>query len=204
MNLTIKDIRREFERRQGEKAGLEKSIAQTKRDLRQAKINLIRHDKARKIAREVGLKTQQQLQYHISDIATMALDAIFHEPYQLVAEFVERRNKLECDLMFEKSGERVDPLSASGGGAVDVAAFALRIASWTMENPRSRPTIILDEPLKYVSVDLQEKASMMLKEISDRLGIQFIIVTHEETLSEYADRIFTVNIKKGKSKVTQS
>ena len=161
MNLTIKDIRREFERRQGEKAGLEKSIAQTKRDLRQAKINLIRHDKARKIAREVGLKTQQQLQYHISDIATMALDAIFHEPYQLVAEFVERRNKLECDLMFEKSGERVDPLSASGGGAVDVAAFALRIASWTMENPRSRPTIILDEPLKYVSVDLQEKASMI-------------------------------------------
>lgn len=201
---SIKDIRKEFERRQGEKTGLEKAIALTASELKRAKITLIRHEKARQVAREVGLKTQQQLQYHISDIATMALDAIFAEPYRLSVEFLERRNKLECDLLFEKGGEKVNPLTASGGGAVDVASFALRIASWTMENPRSRPTMILDEPLKYVSADLQDKASMMLKEISDRLGIQFIIVTHEETLTEYADRIFTVNIKKGISKITQS
>jgi DNA repair exonuclease SbcCD ATPase subunit len=95
-------------------------------------------------------------------------------------------------------------LTASGGGAVDVAAFALRIASWSMAQPHSRNTIILDEPLRFLSVDLQEKASTMIKEVSDKLGIQMILVTHNDTLASFADRVFNVSIKKGVSKVIQS
>lgn len=159
------------------------------------------HEQAREIVREVGMKTQQQLQYHISDITSLALEAVFEEPYELKVEFVQRRNKTECDLFFERTGERIDPLTASGGGAVDVAAFALRIATWSMTHPRTRNTIILDEPLRFLSTDNQEKASQMIKEISQRLGIQFIIVTHNPTLTAYADKVFEVKIKKGKSQV---
>jgi ABC-type sugar transport system ATPase subunit len=82
-----------------------------------------------------------------------------------------------------------------------VAAFALRIASWSMQKPKSRNVIILDEPLKYLSENYQEKGSAMIKEISQRLGIQFIIVTHEQTLASYADKVFEVSIKKGVSQV---
>jgi len=42
----------------------------------------------------------------------------------------------------------------------------------------------------------------MIKELSTRLGLQFIIVTHEETLTEYADKVFTVKMRKGKSIVS--
>ncbi|HQK37953.1 MAG TPA: hypothetical protein PLC81_09960 [Bacteroidales bacterium] len=150
------------------------------------------------------MKTQQQLQYHISDITTLALSAIFDDPYELIAEFTQRRNKTECDLYFSRDGEKTDPMSASGGGAVDVAAFALRIASWSMQRPKSNNVIILDEPLKYLSVNYQEKGSAMIKELSQRLGIQFIIVTHEPTLASYADRVFEVSIKRGVSQVKQS
>ena len=145
----------------------------------------------------MGLKTQQQLSFHISDIASLALDAVFDDPYELLAEFVQRRNKTECDLFFVRDNERMDPLSASGGGAVDVAAFALRIASWSMQRPKSRSTIILDEPMRFLSVDHQEKASAMIKQISERLGIQFIIITHEPTLALAADKVFEIHIKKG-------
>lgn len=42
----------------------------------------------------------------------------------------------------------------------------------------------------------------MIKEISNKLGIQFIIVTHEETLTEAADKVFEVSInRKGRSVV---
>ena len=197
------DIRMTLERRKGERnkllqlqSGLGLKLKETGRDLR-------RHEQAREVIREVGLKTQQQLQYHISDITTMALDAVFPDPYEMVVEFVQRRNKTECDLYFERDGMRADPLTAAGGGAVDVAAFALRIASWSMRRPRSRATIILDEPLKYVSANLQEQASAMLKEVSKRLDIQFIIVTHEPVLTSYADRVFEVEMKRGKSKIVQ-
>ena len=151
--------------------------------------------------RQVAIETQQQLQFHISDITSLALEAVFDDPYELTAEFVQRRNKTECDLYFIRDGSRVDPLSASGGGAVDVAAFALRVASWTMSRPRPRATIILDEPLRFLSVDLQPRASQMIKELSTRLEIQFIIVTHENTLTDQADRVFETKISKGITKI---
>jgi len=41
----------------------------------------------------------------------------------------------------------------------------------------------------------------MLKEISQKLGIQMIIISHEEALTENVDAIFQVSIKKGISDV---
>lgn len=200
---TVKDFRNWLERQKGRQAQIVDSVVNHREILATYKKSLRRHEQAREIIREAGLKTQQQLQYHISDITTLALSAIFDDPYELIAEFTQRRNKTECDLYFSRDGEKTDPMSASGGGAVDVAAFALRIASWSMQRPKSNNVIILDEPLKYLSVNYQEKGSAMIKELSQRLGIQFIIVTHEPTLASYADRVFEVSIKKGISQVKQ-
>ena len=204
MQNEIQTYRNLLERQKGKKIQIEQDINTLKDTVKQLKRNLIRHEKAREIIREVGMQTQQQLQFHISDITSLALEAVFPDPYKLIVEFVQRRNKTECDLYFERDGEKVDPLTASGGGAVDVAAFALRIASWSMQQPRSRNVIILDEPLRFLSTDLQEQASIMIKEISEKLGIQFIIVTHEDTLASYADKVFRVSIKNGKSKVNSN
>lgn len=201
MSTNLQPIRNWIEQQKGKQSLTLKTIDSLKSELVQKKRTLRQHEQALILIKEAGLKTQQQLQYHISDITSLALDAVFDEPYKLVAEFLERRNKTECDLFFVRENERIDPLSASGGGAVDVAAFALRIASWSMQKPKSRNVIILDEPLKYLSENYQEKGSAMIKEISQRLGIQFIIVTHEQTLASYADKVFEVSIKKGVSQV---
>lgn len=202
MTSEIPRLRKALEQRKGRKQELEDSIEKLKSQRIDAKRSLRQYEQAREIIREVGLKTQEQLSFQISDITTLALEAVLEEPYELLAEFVERRNKTECDLLFQRNDQKVDPLSASGGGAVDVCAFALRIASWSMQMPRSRNVLILDEPMRFVSRDLQEKASMMIKEISEKLGIQFIIITHEPTLTSYADRVFEVKNKNGISTVT--
>ena len=202
--MTIQDLRNKLEQQKGQKQQVERALSTVQSELRESNRSLRRHEQAKEIIREVGLKTQQQLQFHISDIASLALEAVFPDPYTLSVEFVQRRNKTECDLSFTRGENKIDPLEASGGGAVDIAAFALRIASWSMNHPKTRNVIILDEPFRFLSEDMQEQASTMLKEISERLGIQFIIVTHEQTLTEYADKVFEVkkNIKTKKSKVT--
>lgn len=197
-------LRTRIDQDRGRKFQIEESIEELQERVKLTGRSLRKHERAREIIREVGLKTQEQLQVHISDITSLALDAVFEDPYELVAEFVQRRNKTECDLMFERDGERMDPIGASGGGAVDVAAFALRIAAWSMQSPKRRNVVILDEPMKFLDgrTDRIEKASQIIKELSDRLGIQFIIITHENTLAEHADKTFTVKIsKKGVSQV---
>lgn len=199
--MTVRDLRSELDRRRGQQRQITKNLEQAQAKLSEYQTMLTRHEQAREVIKEAGLRTQQALAFHISDITTLALQAVFPEPYNLVVDFVQRRNKTECDLWFERDGQRLSPMDASGGGAVDVAAFALRVASWSMQHPRSRATIILDEPMRFLSTDLQPKASEMLKQLSDRLGIQFIIITHEEELAEEADRVFQIQKRKQVSEV---
>jgi DNA repair exonuclease SbcCD ATPase subunit len=201
--MDLQTARRKLENVKGAKEETRRLVESTKTEIIELERSFNFHEKAREIVREVGMKTQQQLQYHISDITSLALESIFDDPYELKVEFVERRNKTECDLLFVKNGEAMKPIDSSGGGTVDVASFALRIASWSMERPHTRNVIMLDEPLRFLSVDLQERASRMIKELSNKLGLQFIIVTHEEELAVYADKEFNVAIRNGISKVTE-
>lgn len=195
-------MRNHLEQQKGRARQIEDDLARTKRDIEANKKSLHKHEEAREVIRTVGLATQQQLTFHISDITTLALEAIYREPYKLSVEFVQRRNKTECDLTFERDGNKIDPMSASGGGAVNIASFALRIASWSMQRPRSRSVIILDEPFVNLSADLVPKASEMLRQISKKLELQLIIVTHSDYLMDEADKVFRVTKRKGVSQVT--
>ena len=201
--MNLYTAKERLQQRRGRKIELEDSIEQNKLKINKEERYLHHVEKAHEIIRTVGLQTQQQLQYHIADIASLALESVFQEPYKLVLDFVERRGKTECDILFERGGERINPMTASGGGVVDLAAFALRIASWSMQVPHTRNTIVLDEPFKHLSKNLHDRASDMIKQIAQKLGIQFIIITHEPTLGMYADKIFEVTQRKGISRVKE-
>jgi len=150
----------------------------------------------------VAKKTQESFKLRIENIVTVALQSVFDDPYNFVVDFNIKGNKTGCDFYFEKNGIEIDPLTASGGGAVDVAAFALRISLWTLEVHRKRPVMILDEPFKCVSKDLKDKVGMMVKRLSDELGIQLIMVTHEDTLIDASDKVFRVSMDtEGRSQI---
>lgn len=145
---------------------------------------------AKELVLQVANKTQLNVAERISGLVSLALAAVFDDPYSFKVDFVQRRGTTEADLLFVKSGNDLDPLSASGGGAIDIASFALRLAVWTLH--RSRPVFILDEPFRNLSLDLQGKAGLMLKELSRKLGIQIIMVSHNPEIVAGADRVFRI------------
>jgi DNA repair exonuclease SbcCD ATPase subunit len=149
---------------------------------------------ARSILQLAAKKTQENLEYHFSDLVTKAFGIVFDEPYEFVMDFVERRNKTECDLWF-KSGKRLlKPDYGVGGGVVDVASFATRIAYWRLEN--SAPILVLDEPFKNLSnrknKQLLSRAVEMLKMLSDEFNVQMLINTHIPEITQQADRVFEI------------
>jgi len=150
---------------------------------------------ARIVLQEVAKKTQQNLEYHLSNLVTLALKSINPTWPKFVAEIVVRRNKTECDLLFEEYGERYNPIDGSGGGPLDIASFALRITFWSLR--KNRHTFILDEPFKFLSADLQHKASEMIKMISEKMDVQIIMISHQEDINVAADKTFIVK-KEGK------
>jgi DNA repair exonuclease SbcCD ATPase subunit len=197
--MNLKEIRTAIEQSKGKRQEVECRQTDLVEKVKTTEKEINFSEKAQAIIQRVAKNTQSQLEYHISDMVTIAMDTIFTEPYKFKVGFVLKRNKTECVLSFERDGELIDPLSASGGGVVDVASFALRIALWTLQAPKSRNTIVLDESFKFVSKDLLPRVGELLTELSNKLNLQFIVVTHLDELIECADKVFEIKLKKGVS-----
>jgi hypothetical protein len=160
--------------------------------------------KARFVLVEVSKQTQEHLKVNIEKLVNLCLNEVFPDRnFNFKADFQIKRNKMECEFLVEVDGHEYSPKDDMGGSILDIISFALRIILWSFENPRSRNVIIMDEPFRF-SGRLITKAVQMVKELSKKLGIQFIINTHSDELIDIADRSWNVVNVKGKSMVTQS
>lgn len=195
------DYRKELERKKGRREQLHSNLEQVELQIKDLNKHSIYCEEAQLIIQDVAQQTQAQLEYHVSELVTLAMSAVFEDPYELKVEFVQRRNRTECDLWFKRDDNFINPMLASGGGAIDVAAFALRVALWSLARPRTNNTLILDEPMRFLSKVYQPQASAIIKEISNRLEVQIIYVTHSEDLVEAADKVITVKQIKGISQI---
>jgi DNA repair exonuclease SbcCD ATPase subunit len=160
---------------------------------------LLHLEQAQAFIQIVAQKTQEQLRYHIEDIVQLALDTCFPDEYQFQIKFELKSGKTEAALCFVKNGYEVDPMTASGGGVVDLASFALRIAAWTIGHTDN--VIILDEPFRFLSKNLQASAGEILHKLSSKLGLQIILSTHSPDIIDIADRVFLVQQTKNKRAV---
>jgi len=184
-------IKESFLIKKGEKERIEKQLQQEQDKVDKLSKRLNFAEKARIVLQKVAQDTQKNLEYHISNLTTTALKSVSPKWPKFLAEFVTKRGKTECDLFFEEFGVLENPLDSAGGGPLDVASNSLRISYWNLKP--NRPTFILDEPFKYVSPDLQSKISEMLKMLSERLGLQIIMVSHAKEINYSADRLFEVS-----------
>lgn len=125
---------------------------------------------------------QHQVHQKISEVVSSCLSTVFDDPYEFKIEFEKKYSKTEAHLRFIRRGLDVDPLTASGGGMVDVAAFALRVACIMLYHPKLSRVVVIDEGFKFVSEEYQDNVCQMLNELSDKLGIQIIQVTHIKKL----------------------
>jgi len=156
---------------------------------------------ARDIMNSIGIIAQDSVKTIIEDLVTKALQTVFDDTYSLVILNQVSRNKPETVLLL-KIGDQECPLREDlvGGGVLDVVGFVLRVVLWAFEEKKSRNTIILDEPGKFISKDKLELFGCMIKEISESLNLQFIIITHEEELIEAADIAYLNLIEQGVSR----
>jgi DNA repair exonuclease SbcCD ATPase subunit len=154
-------------------------------------INLL---KVRTLFQKASEMTQKQLEFHISGLVSTALAAVWDDPYEFKVEFVQRRGKTEADLWLIRNGSKIKPIDASGGGVVDILSIALRMAFWSLTK-ENRPLLILDEPFKHLSNDLQDKAANMLKLISTKLKLQILMISHISKLVKNADKRIEITNK---------
>lgn len=205
---SMRNYRQLLEQKKGQFLQVEREVKHNLERIKFLKEHKENLESAQAIIQLISQATQQELQYHINELVSLSLAAVFDDTYTFEVDFVQRRNQTEADLWFVRDGERINPLYATGGGPIDVAAFALRVSLWSLRKNRSRAVLVLDEAAQHIKGDdANIKFIQMVKGLSERLGIQVIMVSDErvplEDIERGADKVFKVSIKKGKSIVKE-
>lgn len=151
-------------------------LKKTKRQLRHAKT-------AQELLQAVAQKAQVEAHSQIAGVVTRCLKAVFGEgAYEFQLKFEKKRGKTEAVAVFVRDGNEVDPIGAAGGGVVDVAAFALRLAALLLSQPQRRRCIVADEPFKHLSKEYRPAVQQLLVQLAEELKIQIIMATHNPQL----------------------
>jgi len=158
-------------------------------------------ESARDVVAEVLVITQGKVKGYLEEVVGLALSAVYGEDYGFQLDFDVRRNQSEVTPWIVKNGDRYSPRDEVGGGVLDVASLGMRLAMYALSNPRPSPLFVLDEPAKFLSRDRQADFGRMLSEMSRRMGIQIILVSHSEAIIDQADSAYRVTQDDGVSMV---
>jgi predicted ATPase len=175
-----------------------------KKERKLKKLNLSNDDlkEVREIIQTAALISQNAIAKHISSIITKALHTVFpNDNLSFSIEFSEGRGKTEAHINVLEDGEEFDIFYDRGFGVADIISFTLRV-SYVILGPTAN-IVIVDEPFRNLDIEKHEITSLMIKELSKNLGVQFIICTHSDLLKRYADKAFHVTRVKKVSRVKE-
>ena len=203
--MEIEKIKQMFQQCKGINLQLQKDIETytAKKEQLEQRQKLLEQSQA--FLQKVAQETQEHLRFQVEDIVNLALETCFPGEYTFQILFNISRGKTDAELVFldQKTQRQVDPMNASGGGVVDLTCFALRIACYALEKGTDH-VIVLDEPFRFLSRDLQERAGEILKTLSERMQLQIIMVSHIGEIIDVADKVFEVKKnEEGISKVKE-
>ena len=162
-------------------------------------------EQAQTFLQNVAKETQNKLSYHISEFVSSALETIWEEDaYSFELKFVEKRNKTEVEMYLLDDNGKINLKDLNeirtGGGILDVCAFALRISLWSLQKSKER-LMIFDQPFTNLDNEHLPLANKLLKEVNEKLGIQIIIINHSILLNE-GNKIYQVYKENGISRVS--
>jgi DNA repair exonuclease SbcCD ATPase subunit len=183
--MSLESLRHRVDKTKSQYQLAKTQLQNEKDNLHTVEKHLANIEQAQHITQTVAQTVQEQAHGKIARVVTACLKTVFDDmDYGFRIDFDRKRKRTEAKLRLVRDGNDVeDPLEAESGGVIDVAAFALQLASMMLTKPTIRKILILDEPFKFVSRQYRSNINQMIEKLAKDFDVQFIIVTHQEEIT---------------------
>jgi hypothetical protein len=154
------------------------------------------------IDQEVLDKTEKALKFLVDKLAkkdlsrldklvTYGINVVFPDrDISFKSEIVEFGKKMRIDLKTIYNNNEVDPDSM--GSVSVIESFLLRVLC--IAKLKKAPILLLDETFAAVHNSCVENVSQLISEISSKLKIDILLITHNTGFSEHADHNYLAKI----------
>lgn len=194
---------RALERRIGEAKSLVAQGKKAKEQAEDAEATVIACEEATAFLNSFADERQAKVQRQIETLVTHGVQTIFGDglTFHVISEQKANRTEVTFSLRSMMGEEVVETpiLDARGGGVAAVVGFLLRLIITLLRE--DRPLLVLDETFAQLSADYEPALAEFLRDLVDQTGVQIIMVTHSESFSEHADRVYRFGQKQGQTTV---
>lgn len=136
---------------------------------------------------------------HFEKIVTDALQFITQsKDYEFIIQELPGRAKASYEFYIKSTVNGIEciqkPEDSNGGGFVDIISLAAKYAYLEIFNDPKimNDSLLYDEPAKMVSEQMSVKLAEYIKFLGSHYDRQTIMVTHNDNLSNVADKTFIV------------
>lgn len=137
---------------------------------------------------------------HFEEIITNALQFITQsKDYEFIIKELPNRSKASYEFYIKSTVNGIEciqkPEDANGGGFIDIINVALKYAYLEIFNDPKimNGTLFYDEPGKMISEQMSIKFAEYIKFLGNHYNRQTIMITHNNNISNVADKTFTVH-----------
>jgi hypothetical protein len=137
----------------------------------------------------------------MDQLVTYGLNTVFPgRDIKFETELVERGNKIKINLKTLYNGSLVDADNKSSITVVE--SFLLRILC--IAKLKKAPLLLMDETFAAVGSEYIENISKLISELSKKLGIDILLVTHNPAFEAYSGKSFKLVSDENEVKIESS
>lgn len=147
---------------------------------------------------------QEAVFRQIEATVTEGLRSVFEEDLRLEVstKMVGARSETVFNIVSNVDGEELTTsiMDSRGGGVAAIVGFLVQ-AVIVLLTPNMRPILFLDETFRAVSEHYQAPLGEFIKDLCSRTSLQVVLVSHQPTISDYADRAYAFSQVNGRTKI---
>ena len=204
IDLKLRQIKDNINQQIGECNALRTKKEQVELRLMEIDSKIETQEKASLFLQTLSDETRQIVIDKMSSIVTDALKKVLDK--NLAFEMVLSTERNQADIKFlvkdTTMNKSYEILNSFGGGLADIVSFPLRVSLLLKWSPQLSRVLIMDEPFKAVDVTNQAFVGEFVRQLSEKLKLQIIAVTHSSELASKAHQQFKVTNNKGVSTVS--
>jgi ABC-type molybdenum transport system ATPase subunit/photorepair protein PhrA len=157
-----------------------KVLNQTRFDLKGLEDQIRILGLASEVLKNIGDQKKKKTVEVFERVVTSAINEFgFNYKFNIDINSENKRVQTKFTLINEQ-GQAYELMGHFGGGLLDIVSVILRVLIMVSVCPKRSRIIYLDETFKFLSAQHRDRAAAMLKSFSKQLGIQWLLVTHQD------------------------
>lgn len=190
-------------KKEGEYSALAQSRQGLEDSIEKSRVTVQVYDQAQLVVQKLTELARQDTLDKIAAIVTKALQDVKDPTLEFRINYKLERNQptVEFKVYDTKLQREMDLILSCGGTLVDIVEFPLKVSLLLKWHPTLAKVLVLDESMKHVATADRPKLASFIRRLSEKLGLQIILITHSTELAASAHKVFQVTHDGTKSEV---